>query len=222
MSTKKDTARAPIGVKRLVMWPQTTDDETTLSYGDAHNFENRLMTVVNAPNVVQAELSADDKVVEELAERTGGTLTIDLTDLTSEDRVLIFGENIRNGTNVANSNDISNYVAVAYMTLRSDGLYNLYKFMKVKFAPQSETNSTKQKGSITYATKQIVGNYIPASHSGDMEAVRRGVDPVAEADIIERWFTDGSYIGPQENTASATNAGAADEGAANPDDEPQG
>lgn len=196
-------AKPTKGLKRLVVWPLTADEGTAApTYGEAHEFIKRLMTASDNPSIAEGSVDADNQTVEEAVERSGGDLDIGLTALTAEEEALLYGSTLKNGTNVSNINDIGAYVAAAYMTNRSDGLVNIYKYPKVRFSPQSQSFSTKKKGSVEFATIQIKGKYIPLVYNGDVCYERKAVDPVKDAEIINKWFTDGSYYGANEAEAS--------------------
>lgn len=197
-------AKATKGLERLVMWPLTADEGTAApSYGEAHEFVKRLMTASDNPTIAEGSIDADNQTVEEAVERSGGDLDIGVTALSSDEEALLYGSTLKNGTNVSNINDIGSYVAVAYMTNRSDGLVNLYKYPKARFSPQSQSYSTKKKGSVEFATIQIKGKYIPLLFNGDVYFERKAVDPEKDAEIINEWFSKGEYYGPAVAQASS-------------------
>lgn len=201
MSTTTER-RATIGLQKLIAWPLTKDDGENLEYEAAYPFEKSLMTATRTPSQVQADLSADDQVVEDVTLSTGGQLAIGLTAVNGEDRGLLYGNKMDGGTVVLNKDDLSPYLCIAYMTPRRDGKVNLYKFLKVSFSEQAETYNSKQKGQITFATFNIQGNYIATIKTGDYGNIRYGVDPEKEKDIIEAWFTEASYYKPETEPAT--------------------
>ena len=72
----------------------------------------------------------------------------------------------------------------------------------MRFSPQSQSFSTKKKGSVEFATIQIKGKYIPLVYNGDVCYERKAIDPVKDAEIINKWFTDGSYCATNEAEVS--------------------
>lgn len=188
--------KSTVNVKQLVVFPMTLDNETTITYGTATPIAKVLMAATDAPSVATGTQEAEGQTVESYSAVTGGKLDIDLTALNSADRVLFYGETIKNGTNVTNKDDFSEYVMVAYMTVRGDGLVNLKKFPKIRFSPQSETDNQMEKNGIKYSTSKLSGEYLPTINDGDAKYVRYGVDPVVDAAIITSWFTDASYYKP--------------------------
>lgn len=193
-NTKID--KPSVGLEKLTMWEVIDDSETT-TYGEAHAFYKKLMTASDAPSVSEALLEADNQIVDQSIENSGGELSIGITALSSEERVLLYGETADSGTNTSHKDNRGKHVAVAYMTNRSDGKVNLYKFLKAMFMPQAETYGTKKSGSQEYATTNIKGTYIPTVASGDIARKRLGADPATEADVIENWFTDATYYKPE-------------------------
>ncbi len=192
-----NTERSPVkGLKKLVMWPLVADTEELLTYGTANPFVKSLMTATDTPTIVEGELPADNQIVESDMEVTGGTLAIGITALNEGDRNLIYGNKLVNGTVIQNKDDMGSYIAVAYMTNRSDGKANLYKKLKARFSPSAETFNTQQVGNISYATTTINGKYIPTINDGNFGGTRYGVDPIADKTIIDNWFTEALYLGP--------------------------
>lgn len=193
-------AKATVGLKKLVMWPVETNTETELAFGAAHEFVKRTMAVTHTPTIVESNLPADDDFAEEDYENQGGELAFDLTALTSEERVLIYGETVIKGTNVSSTTDRPNAVAVAYMTERTDHKYNLVKYLYTKFSEQAETKTTKKKGEKNYDTIQIKGKYHAPASTAHTRYTRLGVDIVADLDVVNKWFTEAAYFGPDETT----------------------
>lgn len=190
-----------IGLDKLVIFPLTEDTADILSYGAGIGMlDKKLMTAADAPAVTTGELSASNQVVDVYVANEGGELTLGITDLTSEEREAIYGEQVTNGTNVVNKDDIAGNLCVAFMTTCSDGTVNLYKYPKTVFSPQAENYETRKKGSVTYATVSIKGTYMPTINGGDAKYMRLGADPVADAAIITSWFGTGEYFAPTEST----------------------
>lgn len=197
METK--TEKPAIGLKRLVMWQLISDTETGVTYSEAPvKFDKKLMTATDTPTVTTGSLEADNQVVDEAVSHDGGELSIGVTALSNDERVLLYGETLDGGTLVDNKDNIGNYNATAYMTTRRDGLVNLYKYPKVMFTPQAENYSTVKKGSIEYAVASLKGNYIPTIANGNSAYRRLGVNPETESEIIEKWFTEADYYKPAE------------------------
>lgn len=190
-------ASPTIGLKRLVVWPLIEDSKNNLDYGEHYEFGVRLMTLNDDPSIAQGSIDADDMVAESLVAVDGGKITVGVTDLTAVERQMLLGEVMRNGTNITSVKNFSGYVCLACMTERADGKYNLKKYPKVKFVPGSESNTTKKKGSVEFVTQNLSGEYHTCINNYESRAVRYAVPE--EDDIVDQWFTDAKYIGPEEN-----------------------
>ncbi len=190
---KKD-GKSSINVKRLVMWALTKDDNTGTTYAETpREFINELNSAKYTPKVETASQHGDGVKVEDYVAKDGGELEIVIRGFTDGDSAFLFGETVKNGTDVSNTGDIVPYVCTAYMTERPDRLCNLYKFPKVKFMPQGEDARQREGTSINYATATIKGTYSPLLSNGDDCYKRLGVDPTADAALIESWFSDGAF-----------------------------
>lgn len=206
-------AGVPIGLERLVVWPLIEDSKNSLEYGDVHEFDKILMTCQDDPSISEGSLFADNVEVDSISIIEGGKIVLGITLLTSGERVMLYGEAIKNGTNVTNIDNLSDYVGVGCMTKRADGKHNLKKYFKVKFIPGSESNETVSKSGVKYATQQITGNYTSLIHNGDSRAIRHAVDINTDKEIVDQWFTDAKYIGPEDASSEpeTTNTTTGDE-----------
>lgn len=187
--------RAYINVKRLVMWGLLTDDETATTYGsEAYIFSKSLMSVKCTPSVQTAEQFGDGIKVEDYVAKDGGDLDITLTGFKSGDAAYLFGETkTTDDVEVSSAADIVPYKCVAYMTERSDGKVNLYKFPKAKFMPQAEDANQREGSKISFGNAQLKGTYSPLISSENDRYRRLGVDPVTDAEFITKWFTEANF-----------------------------
>lgn len=199
-----ENARAAVGLERLAVWPVTKNTSDELTFGEVHELKHRLMAMTSTPKVVSGVLNADDMPVENVTETQGCDIDLDVTALNSEERVLFYGETLRNGTNVRSTSDTPGLLVVACMTKRADGLYNLKKYMAVKFIEQAQTNNTVELGNIKYDTIKLKGECYPPLKLNEYRYVRFGVDLVKDADIVTKWFTEAEYIGPEDTATTQT------------------
>lgn len=188
--------KSPIGLERLVIWPMTKDDSEGITHGTASEISKILMTASDTPTIIQAYQSADNQIVDSVCAKNGGALDLSVTNLSAADRVVFYGETEDNETNITNKDDIVPYVAVAYMTKRTDGKVNLYKYPKVKFTEQQESFETINNNGVNFATTSLKGNYEPTLANGDARYVRRGVDPKTDSELITTWFTTAETYKP--------------------------
>lgn len=190
--------KATVNIEKLTMWKLTKDNEDSPTYGEAVEFGKILMTVKDTPTTTSAELRGDGVKTDEAFEQTGGSIELGIHALNSTDRALLYGESVKKGTNVIAKDDTPNYVCVALMTKRADGLYNLKKYVKTIFVPSEEDESQTESDGIKYATTTIKGTYSPLLSTNVAKYVRYGVNPVSDAAVITSWFSDANYTGPDE------------------------
>ncbi len=187
--------RSSINVKRLTMWKQLTDTEAGTTYdAEAYPFTNELNSMKYTPKAETAEQFGDGIKVEDYVAKDGGDIESVIRGFKTGDSAFLFGEaETDEGTAVSNADDIVPYVCVAYCTVRPDGKLNLYKFPKVKWMPQGEDANQKEGSKISYGTASLKGTYSPLISSHDDCYKRYGVDPKADKDFIESWFTTANF-----------------------------
>lgn len=185
---------AIVGCDRAVMWTRTEGETTT--FGTAIDMSERIISVSYQLGVATGSLDAGDKVADTYVGKTGGSGDINVIDTTDEEDVEILGETNENGTNVESTTDLIPYSVLAYKGNRSDGKVNLYKIMKCMLTPGSETAETIKKGSTTFNTTKI--SYTADADGTVIRYKKKGVDPVADAALIESWFTTADYYAPEE------------------------
>lgn len=204
MAEKTDTRRrSTINVQRLVMWKMTSDTSTATVYEETpYTWENSTAAVKYTPKMQTNEQYGDGVKVEDFIAKDGGEIDITVNGFGRGDAVFLFGETDKNGTEISGSRDIVPNVCTAYMTRRPDGKVNLYKFPKTKYMPEGEDAKQQEGSNISYATANLKGTYSPLLSSGDDCYKRYGVDPAADAALIEKWFTEADYYAPETVTPS--------------------
>ncbi len=202
--TPTTDGKSSVNVKRLVMFKQLTDSSAGTTYGTtAHEFTNELNSAKYTPKTQTASQYGDGIKVEDYVAKDGGDIDITIRGFKTGDSAFLFGETATaEGTEISGNTDIVPYVSAAYMTERPDGKVNLYKFPKVKWMPQGEDAKQKEGSSINYGTANLKGTYSPLLSSGADKYTRYGVDPEADKDFIEKWFTEPGFF-----KAAGENAG---------------
>ncbi len=195
MSMTVTDGKSSVNVKRLVMSKQLTDSKAGTTYEDAvREFINELNSAKYTPKVQTASQYGDGNKVEDYVAKDGGTIDITIRGFKPGDGVFLFGETeTAEGTEISGNTDIVPYVCVAYMTERPDGKVNLYKFPKVKWMPQGEDAKQKEGSSISYGTANLQGTYSPLLSAGKDMYRRYGVDPEADKEFIENWFSKPAF-----------------------------
>ncbi len=191
----EEKRKANIGLRRLVVWPVTTETEEAITYGTAHEFSKALMTLTDTPTVSSGQLEADDQIVDEEVGVDGGDLKVGVTNILMSERQMLYGTTVKNGTDVTNKDDSAPYLCVACMFNRGGGQFELRKYPRVKFLPGEEKSETKRKGQVQYYTTDLSGSYTPTLHNGDIRYIRV-VNAETDKSVIDSWFTEAGYSGP--------------------------
>ena len=190
----KKTVGTLVNINNLTMWSRN-ESEATATYGEAVSFQKRFMTVSDTPTTVSDQLFGDGEVAADYNAITGGTLELGLTDLSNTDRVLIYGESVKDGTNVITTDTNSGYNVVAYSGKQQNGLLTLVKYLRVKFAPGQEQAQQVTNSGVNWATKTVSGTYSADPETGIFRYIRDNVDPTKDSEIITKWFSDATYYG---------------------------
>lgn len=190
----KKTVGTLVNINNLTMWLRN-ESEATATYGEAVSFQKRFMTVSDTPTTVSDQLFGDGEVAADYNAITGGTLELGLTDLSNTDRVLIYGESVKDGTNVITTDTNSGYNVVAYSGKQQNGLLTLVKYLRVKFAPGQEQAQQVTNSGVNWATKTVSGTYSADPETGIFRYIRDNVDPTKDSEIITKWFSDATYYG---------------------------
>lgn len=213
MAENKDTRRrSTVNVQRLVMWKMTGDTSAATTYDEEpYTWENSTASVKYTPKMQTNEQYGDGVKVEDYIAKDGGEIDVNINGFGRGDAVFLFGETDKNGTEVSSANDIVPNICTAYMTKRTDGKYNLYKFPKTKYMPEGEDAKQQEGSNVNYGTANLKGTYSPLLSTGEDSYKRYGVDPKTDEALIEKWFTDPAYYGeeaaPEEpETVSELNA----------------
>lgn len=189
------SAKAPINVTRLAMWPYY---ESTDTYGAAFDFDKRFMTYTDSLASNSTPLFGCGVQVDQVTKIGSGALTYGIHAFTKTERNKMFGETLdAGGAVVTTGEEVIPYVACAHSEELSNGHLNLYKYFKVKFAPNEMSAQQVSDGSVTFSTTQVQGAYIRNETLDMMRAIYYDVDPTTEtgAAIIENWFSAATYIG---------------------------
>lgn len=194
MPTNNTTsAKAPINVTKLVMWPYT---EATDTYGTVFDFDKRFMTYTDNLGSNTTPLYGCGVQVDQATRIGKGTITYGVHAFTKDERNKIFGETIdTNGAVVTTGKEVVPIVATAHSEELSNGKLNLYKYFKVQFAPNEISTQQVTDGSVTFSTTQIQGTYSRNESLNMMRAIYYNADPTDDASLINSWFTTATYIG---------------------------
>lgn len=198
MAETDNRRRSTINVARFTMFKMLSDTIDGTTYEETPRaWDKSLAAVKYTPKMQTNEQYGDGQKVEDFVAKDGGEINVTVNGFGAGDSEYLFGETNKNGTEISSANDIVPSVCVAYYTKRTDGKINLYKFPKTKFMPEGEDSKQQEGTNISYGTANLKGTYSPLISSGEDCYKRYGVDPVKDADIIEKWFTEAAYNAPE-------------------------
>ena len=190
--------KSPYGINRLVTFPVTADSEEAFTCGDAYPISKSIMSFDFQAASQSAKQYAENQEVEYIVVNTGGTLNVTLTQLSVQDHIELLGAKATpDGKGyIINKDDFASYNCVAIASTVG-GKLNLYKFFKVKFAKGQTSIASTGEGAPQFATNPLNGSYVPTLYGGNAMAEAKGLDPsvAADAAFIEKWFTEGDFIG---------------------------
>lgn len=192
----------PINVVRAAMWkiiPGANGD----TYGTTMDFDKRLMSYQDTPNIATAPLYGCGELVRQVVKNVGGTLAYGFTELKPQERATIFNETIfeatDNNTNTTSvstemvGNEVFPYFICAHAEELPNGHWNLYKYYKVQFMPGQFGTQQVEGTNVNFATKTLTGTYSKNTNSaiGKMREIQYDVNPLSDdgSAMIENWFT---------------------------------
>jgi phi13 family phage major tail protein len=146
------------------------------------------------PNIVTANLSADDKIVETASSLSDVDVEINISDLSTASYELLMGVTKNaDGVVIDKTSDQAPYGAIGFRSRKSNGSYRHVWLYKGKFGLPEEAYKTKGE-EIEFQTQTITAKFIPDSE----DKVRARVDSDDQgigATVIANWFTS-VYEGP--------------------------
>jgi len=145
---------------------------------------------------------ADDQTVDIYAEDGDITLDIDITDLTEDEKALIFGQTMVAGIRTPSSNDVRPYFCVSWKSKKRNGHYKYYKILKVMFSEPDEDFETK-KEKATPQTDKISGLGIQRLSDGLRKRIADQDSATWLAATGTNWFTSGD-ISPDTTPPTVT------------------
>lgn len=182
-----------VGCRNVVFAKMTSDDNTGTVY-DAD--------VYSAPGVIEIGLTAqttneniaadDVQLYEVFTSLDGFDVALNLASLGPDGRAFLLGSVVdANGVLVEASNDDAPYVAMGFITARSDGSDDYVWLYKGKFAQSDATFHTKERGQVNWQTPTLNGTFMPRISDSKVRATVNSNE--AKAASILATFFDSVY-----------------------------
>lgn len=191
--------KSNINARDLHVWAIL--DEDTETCGAVVSFGERLKSITDRPQTSVQSAASDGVVVETYSGMGVGGIELGLSDLIPSEETLLFGREVSNSNVVVTTGkERIPCVRVAFITDRSDGKVNLYKYYKVKFTPyEKSVQQISESGQATFSSITVSGTYFQSQSSTvtGLKAEARAVDPNTEAGaaFIANWMANPDFIG---------------------------
>ena len=199
-----------VGVRNLVFAKVATDDVS------GHTYET---DIKQAPDVIEIALTAqktedqlganDNPLFEILETNDGYEVSVIQAAMGADKCAFLLGQTVDdNGAVVESARDNPPYVAMGFITARSDGTDDYVWMYKGKFGPGDQTFHTKEQGTVNWQTPTITGKFGPRVHDGKIKiAINTGDESAAS--VLPTFF-DSVYEAVQAQTQQQTQQSAGD------------
>lgn len=190
-----------IGVDHLVYASMTTEDTATTDpvYGPITAAPGVMSININ-PNGALATLFADDGPYEVASTLGNIEVAVQKAQLTTENKADLLGHGIdSNGGLVYGDNDTPPWTAIAFRTLKTNGLYRYVWLYKGRFVDPEDNNETKgdtinfQSDTINGQFVKLVKEYTFGTPSRTTRPWKYEMDadsPTASESVMGAWFDD--------------------------------
>ena len=137
---------------------------------------------------------ADDQTVDIYSEDGDVELEIDITDLTEDEKALLFGQTMVAGVRTPNSaTDVRPYFCVSWKSKKRNLKYKYYKILKVMFSEPDEEFETKQEKSAPQ-TDKISGTGIQRISDGLRKRIADADSTTWLTATGTDWFTTADVV----------------------------
>jgi len=185
-------ANSRIGAENLTLAKLLSDIAGGATTYDApFAITKKLIKIGVKQNASMDPLYADDQTVDVYIEDGDITIEISLTDLTEDEKAIIFGQTMAAGVRSPNpAVDVRPYFAVSWKSKKRDGTYKYYKVVKVIFKEPDEDFETKKDKSAAQ-TDVISGTGIQRLSDGLRKRVADASSSSWVAATGTSWFAAG-------------------------------
>ena len=196
-------ANSRIGAEQLTLAKVLTDVAAGSTTYDTPVAISKKLIKIGVKNNSSADPQyADDQTVDIYTEDGDVTIDIDITDLTEDEKAIIFGQTMAAGVRTPSTTDVKPYFAVSWKSKKRNKSYKYYKVLKVMFSEPDEDFETKAEKAAPQIDK-ISGLGIQRLSDG----LRKRIADADSASYVvgtgTGWFTTGD-ITPDTTPLTAT------------------
>ncbi len=184
-------ANSRIGAEQLTLAKQLTDVAGgATTYDTPFAITKRLIKLAIKQASSLDPQYADDQTADVYAEDGDVSIEIEATDLTEDEKAIIFGNTMAAGVRSPAKTDVKPYFAVSWKSKKRDGTYKYYKLLKVMFNEGGEEFETK-KDKTAPQTDKISGLGIGRLSDGLRKRIADASSATYVAGSVTDWFTAG-------------------------------
>jgi len=170
--TASPTVSSTIGLKNVVIAPQTADTEAECTYGAVQAVAGAIEATITPENADPDVQYADDVEFDVLYPDPELSFSLKLADLPLAIQEMLLNNTIDdNGVLIRSASDKPPYFAVGFKSEKSNGKYRYVWLYKVRAKPVTETYQTKEGDTVTRQTGNVEFTAIKRTHDGRYQAV---------------------------------------------------
>ena len=170
--TASPTVSSTIGLKNVVIAPQTADTEAECTYGAVQAVAGAIEATITPENADPDVQYADDVEFDVLYPDPELSFSLKLADLPLAIQEMLLNNTIDdNGVLIRSASDKPPYFAVGFKSEKSNGKYRYVWLYKVRAKPVTETYQTKEGDTVTRQTGNVEFTAIKRTYDGRYQAV---------------------------------------------------
>jgi hypothetical protein len=189
-------------IEKLQLELILADTSDSYSTDTAIDYSERLIDFNFNPSNLEFRVEADGKIQAYFTGTSEATITMTITGITpAEEAVLLGQSNVGNLYGFGDGTDIP-YFMLKFQAVRTDGSYEWYEFMKVKFKERARGFMTQKSDSleVQYITLEGLAIARVYEHSSDTGVDNLGYRTI-DTTIGATWFTEGDNISTPDTDA---------------------